>query len=460
MNTETLESRFRQQIIVFIVALALLAAAGIYFSPENWAFFAQSPQPYLVTSIMLSSLYGFTFALNFSLVAGMQYLGLLHLQTDYEVVDSLLTLKYLSFPIFNLLISSILGEVRTRTNNRIKDHLKKIDELTTSTKNLSQKVNLLTSESYDLKKRLINKLETFKSTLGMTTGFQSFKREELSDFYFETVCKETGITDAVYYEYDEAKDVFFMKHYQKPDAHPLILDLNKINDPIIADSVNDGHLTAIENLIEFDELSKDNQNLALLAMPIYVSEKLNGVLAVYNIPFLEYTPNNFGLIEVLTSWFERSLLQSDKYRSLTANSIFDSHYELYTYQYFHEKLKEDFDSCKRYGVNLYLIKVKLTAHKTLTQAKQDQLKKLVSQILKTSMRTTDIATLSKYENEIYVMFSYIKPEQAEMFVTKLKTAFSVHSEGENLTEMLDINLELHQLHQFESLQTFLEQADV
>lgn len=438
----------------------ILAAAGVYLSPDNWSFFGQSPQPYLITSIMLSSLYGFTFALNFSLVSGVQYLILLHLQTDYEVVDSLLTLKYLSFPISNMLFSVILGEIRTRANNRIKDHTKKVDELTTSTKNLSQKLNLLTSESHDLKKRLVNKLETFKSALGMTKGFQSFKREELSEFYFDTVCKETNIIDAVYYEYDESKDLFFMKHYHKTDGHSLILDLNKFNDPIILDSINDGELRAIEDLVQFDELAKSNSNLALISMPVYVSEKLNGVLAIYDIPFLEYTPNNFGLIEVLTSWFERSLLQSDKYRSLTANSIFDNHYEVYTYQYFQEKLKEDFDSCKRYDVNLYLIRVKLVAHQTLTQGKQDQLKKFVAGVLKASMRTTDIATLSKHDNELYVMFSYIRPDQAQMFVDKLKGAFAAHTESENLTEVLNIDFQLHQLNSYESLNAFLEQVDV
>lgn len=451
MNSASLEATQKQKVIVFITSLAVLLGAGLFLSPENYAFSGVTPHPYLVLSIVLASFYGFVFAITFSSVIGVMYLVLLHLQTDYKSVESLISLQYLSLPILNLIFSSVIGELKSRTINRIRDLELKLEDLNTSTDTLVNKTKNLSTETYDLKKRLVNKLETFKSVLELTKGFQNLDRDKLIEFYFNTVVNEISARDAVFYEFDKDKNMYFIKEFTSTEKHPMIINSSSIRNELVLLALDEKRLVNIKDLQQATGSVASEGEECLIAVPIYINNQLDGFFAVYDLPFLEYTPSNFDLIKVLTKWLEKSLLYSETFSLLTTNSILNSNLEIYTQQYFKEKIREDFEAIKRYGVKHYLLIVNIENFPFDNPTQKTSLRRLVAEILKASTRKTDVVCEGAEENQFYILVPFIEQDQVSKFKDKVELAFNEHKTSEKLGHLLAVRVELFNLHELNSL---------
>ncbi len=449
----SLEASTNQKVITFTLALLSLYLAGHYFSPNNLPFFRVTPHPYLVTSIVLSCFYGFTFAINFSLAAGAMYLGLLHMQTDYKSVETLISLEYLSLPVLNLMFCGFLGELKTRSLQRIRQLERETGNLNTSTDALVQKVKTLTTESFDLKKRLVNKLETFKSVLELTKGFHNLERDDLIDFYFKTVTSEIGAKDAVYYEYDQEKEMYFIKEFLSADNHPMVLNAKTMSDPLLNLAFKENRIVGIRELYRSTSTFPEEANQALLCVPVIVHENVVGYFAVYDLPFLEYTPNNFGLVEVLTGWLEKSILYSDKFHRLSVNSIYNASLEVYTYQYFKEKLVEDFEAVKRYGVDHYLLRLSIVNAPKSNITTKSNLRKLLAQIIKANLRKTDILCEGRDDSYFNILVPFLKGDEVNSLSKKLDKEIEKHRQGDKMLDLLQVDISIVNLADFDSVPT-------
>lgn len=450
-SVNTLEASNTQKAITFVLSLLGLYLGGHYFSPNNLPFFGVTPHPYLVTSIVLSCFYGFGFAVNFSFVAGAMYLGLLHLQTDYKSVESLISLEYLSLPVLNLMFCSVLGELKTRSIQRIRVLEADALNLNTSTDTLVKKVKNLTTESFDLKKRLVNKLETFKSVLELTKGFQNLEKDDLIDFYFKTVVAEVTAKDAVYYEFDESKEMFFIKEFLSADNHQMVINKAALNDQLILLSLQEKRLIGIKELYKSAGELSGGAGQALVSIPVITQEKVIGFFAIYDMPFLEYTPNNFGLIEVLTGWLEKSIAYSDKFHRLSTNSIFNSSLEIYTYQYFKEKVVEDFEATKRYSVDHFLLRLDIVNAPKSNVTTRSNLRKLLAQIIKTSIRKTDVLCEGKDDSHFNILVPFLKSNDVIALEQKLAQVIESHRQGDKLLELLQVDISIVNLANYTSL---------
>ena len=403
-----INASFIQKSKTIIFTFAVLVGLALFLSPENLAFYGVAPHPYLVTGVILSLIYGFNFSVNYSIISSLLYLYLLHLQTDYTVVESLLRLEYLSLPIVSSLLFVIVGEIGTRSQQRLKDHQKRESELSLTVSTINSKMLNLHGEALDLKKQLITKLETFKSTLKLTSGFQSFKRDEVSTFYFDTLKDELGFTKAVYYE--KVKDSYILKHAVSALDHLLQIELT--------DNSQLSQLLMKKRLVAVNRDFSADESEYLFVMPIMINEELEAFLLVYEMPFLNLTPNNLGIVEILTEWLTRSLNYSRKYYQIQSNSVFDTELDIYTYPYIKERLHKDFVSSKRYNYPLYMIKIQIEPN----SAGFDK-RRIVAANLRTLCRTSDIIASGAELSEILIVFGFITESQAYRFLAKVEKSF-------------------------------------
>lgn len=436
MKKSTLEASKTQKFISFLIAILVLVASGFIFSSENIAFYKVAPHPYIVASIVLSSLYGFLFAFNFSVTLSLVYLSLLHFQTDYKSVDTILNLDYLTLPILMILISVVLGELKTRSILHIRSVEKDLNESGTSNDVLLKKVKDLSASNYDLKKKLLNKLDTFKSVLSLTRGFQSLKYPELIDFYFDTTQSEVNARSAGFYHLNEDGISLSLIRFSGSRQLPEKISLDRLDDDLIQLSLDSRGTVSIRDLYRSNDSTLAREGQSLLCSPTYLNDELFGIMVIYDLPFLDYVPSNFALLEILTHWFERSIAYAYKFSLLTTNSIFNNQLEVYTYQYFREKVIEDFEAAKRYKIESFILTV--TIDSAVQQS--DANRKLVAQVLKTNTRKTDIITEGLNENTFCLLVPFTDNAQIEALRVKLLNAFSHHHASEKLQDILSVSI--------------------
>ncbi len=436
MTKSTFEATRTQKTISFLLALFTLIASGVVFSPENIAFYKITPHPYIVASIVLSSFYGFTFALNFSLAASCAYLGLVHFQTDYQSVDTIFSLDYLTLPILMILISVILGELKTRSVLHIRTTEEELRETTTSSDVLLKKVKDLSADNYDLKKKLLNKLDTFKSVMSLTRGFQSLKPHELIDFYFDSIQNEVNAKVAGFYRLEENSEMLsLLKHNGSKKLRDSI-HIENPGDELIQLCLDTRGTVSIRDLYKSNDYLPTDKEQSLLCSPVYLNEDLYGIMVVYDVPFLDYVPSNFALLEILTQWFERSLAYAHKFSLLTTNSIFNNQIEVYTYQYFREKIVEDYEAAKRYKIEHFLLTIEILSELD----RNDSIRKFVAQVLKANTRKTDVITEGVDDKSFCLLVPFTDKEQIEILRQKLLAALSSHHATEKLESLLSVKI--------------------
>lgn len=435
MKRSALEASRMQKTLSFILSLFALVASGFIFSPENIAFFKVSPHPYIVASIVLSSFYGFSFAINFSIVSSAIYLLLVHYQVDYQRIDSVFTLDYLSLPILMVLISVVLGELKTRSILYIRSIEKELDESNTSSEVLLQKVKALSADNYDLKKKLLNKLDTFKSVMSLTRGFQSLKSHELIDFYFESVQNEVNARVAGFYLLSADTNSFSLVKSIGNRQLRKSFSAESPEDELIKLCLDTCGTVSIRDLYQSTDYIPADKDQSLLCSPVYLNEELYGVIVIYDLPFLDYVPSNFALLEILTQWLERSLAYAHKFSLLTTNSIFNNQLEVYTYQYFKEKLIEDYEAAKRYKIEHYLLTVVIESEDL-----SDIVRKFVAQVLKTNTRKTDVVTEGIDSSSFCVLVPFTDKVQIELLREKLLKAIVAHHATEKLEQLIPVKI--------------------
>lgn len=436
MIKSTLEATRIQKTISFSLTLFALIASGFIFSPQNIAFFKVTPHPYIVASIVLSSFYGFSFAINFSVVAIAVYMGLIHFQTDFQNVDTIFSLDYLTLPILMILISVILGELKTRSVLYIRTTEGELRESSKSSDVLLKKVKDLSADNYDLKKKLLNKLDTFKSVMSLTRGFQSLKSHELIDFYFDSVQNEVNARIAGFYQIDDIGDSLkLVKSNGSRKLRDTIL-VESPGDELIQLSFDTRGTVSIRDLYQSTNYIPRDKEQSLLCSPIYLNEDLYGIMVIYDVPFLDYVPSNFALLEILTQWFERSIAYAHKFSLLTTNSIFNNQLEVYTYQYFKEKIIEDYEAAKRYKIEHFLLTIEINN----ALDKNDTIRKFVAQVLKANTRKTDVVTEGADDKAFCLLVPFTDKEQIEVLRQKLFVALSSHHATEKLESLLSVNI--------------------
>lgn len=427
----------------FCIPLTLFLI-GKFVPENNAAFYNISPHPYLFISIILSAYYGLQFSLFLAPVLSIQYLVLLHFQTDYQAIETIITIEFLSLPLSIIILSALVGEFKTRSKQKILHLREDNDEKENLTNNLINQINLISKESFEIKKQLVNKLDTTASIFSSVKKLNSLNKEDLIEDYLDILNDQLSVNFAAVYTLNSMKnglELFKVSEYDDVIDIPTIIDLEShIDDIIVKNTVNTNKTTTLENVHSDKELLKDFH--AVLATPIILDDDVYGYVIVYKIPFLQYTPRNFKIFELYTDWLANSLIHSLEFETMTRNSIFNQSLNIYTYKYLLDRIKEEIASCQRYNVSFALISFKIKKSNILNESQLQRIRKILSTILINNTRKVDCVSEGNIKDTFYTLVNMPDEKDVSDLVKRVHNNINEIKQENVLEDFLNLEISL------------------
>lgn len=378
-----------------VCALVILVVVDVYAIPESFAFMDLNPNPYLVLSVVLAAFYGLRVALVSSLAASVVYLFSVHLNLNYQVVETLFDFEYLSIPILLTVISVIIGELKQRSLNHIQNLEVALDDQKKIQQHLSGKESTQEKEIAELKKRLVSKLDTARSFYDVATSFQSIEEDTLLENFQKALVRLFKTKEVSVYRVLEEKSTLQLWHGSEELAFEGM-------DALTKESLRTKKQTSLQDVYSL-KMYTHGKNETLLAIPIMVNGRIEFLARISGISFLDYIPSNFKISELYTEWLGSSLVYGRNYLNSMKSNVWNDQLQVYQHRYFEERISEEFNRSKAYMLPLTLIKFTIDSLDGLPGSRVHAIKKILSGLLSHSIRKLDYITEGKGDNEFLVV---------------------------------------------------------
>jgi hypothetical protein len=403
-------------VLVFILFL------GFIINPENIVFQGVNPHPYLLISILISSFYGYRVSIFSGVTLSLVYLVILNLQLDYEEVETILDFKYLGVPLAIIIISPIVGELKQRTLDENKNLKSKIDENKEIIDYNLDEQKLLERENNELKRRLISRLDTMKTLFESAKKLGGHREELLAENLVSILVEHLDVNRVALYK-KKVGDVYEVwKSYG--DSENIIEDEINIGETksIVLKEVFKSkkvvNLSEINSVSEFEE-TKDR---IILSGP-FLDEfgAIEGFICIYSMPFLNYIPSNFKLLQLYMEWFSLTWQRAIEFSDAITNNIVEEEFGIFKYSYFYDRIAEEFERAKTFMLPLTLIKIKFKNYHSIFEENIIFVKKIIAKVILDEIRKIDCFAEGEKENEWNIILPIIEANETDQLVSKLKS---------------------------------------
>jgi diguanylate cyclase (GGDEF)-like protein len=217
-----------------------------------------------------------------------------------------------------------------------------------------------------------------------------------------------------------------------PDVETKVVFFEKINKPHPNDLI--AHLLMFPNLkrnlfipdvSNYPQLKSLNHIRSIMVQIIDKTEQeatlIYGYIASFSKKMLTDTDNR--LFSIIATIAKTAIINSILYETTQELAITDSLTSLFTHKYLKEKLNEEFKRAKTFNQLLGFLIVDVDDFKKINDSfghqKGDELLKIISQILRSSLRSTD--TIARYGgDEFAIILPYVTKENLKTIAEKLK----------------------------------------
>ncbi|PJB52400.1 MAG: hypothetical protein CO099_12820 [Bdellovibrio sp. CG_4_9_14_3_um_filter_39_7] len=380
-------------IYIALVLVSLIYAA--IFDPYNLSLYGYEPHPLLLITVILSSYRGLLFAVLGSLFSSTLYLLLIHSQVDYEVVETIFTWSYFSLPATIFFLSIFVGIIRQTTHDRYKGFVEADKKREIMLNNLEKNQKKIEIENRELKERLVTKEDSIYSLYTISQKMTEIDSSILIDNFFEV------LRDHAYV----AKSEIFETSSDRITSSKGFFGIEKS----LYEKVRDNKLLhksietkQMKSLMDID-LQSSEEHPIVLSIPLLVEDKLWGVLAIYEIPFLKYVPTTFKMIEIYGKWLSHSLSKADAFNHLEDHIFLDPEFHVYKHDHYLERLAEEIEQAQSCKTKFSVLKLEILNWNILSIGKRKLHKKIIVESLRKLSKKMDVIALGKSENEIEVL---------------------------------------------------------
>ena len=200
---------------------------------------------------------------------------------------------------------------------------------------------------------------------------------------------------------------------------------------------------------------------SLLAVPLFVDDRILGVLAVAARRVGAYTPAHLELLTTLAQHAASALENARHHEAATVDSLTG----LFLRDYFFRRLQEEFHRSARYGGSFALLMLDLDEFKQINDRHGhlagDRYLRALGPALRGSLRLADLAC--RYGgDEFCILLPETDGAGARTIAERIRVAVSqlvVDAEGTPVRTTASIGLAVHPLHDAGDLKTLLRAAD-
>lgn len=436
------------QILIMILIPLLLWPFAYYMDPNDLAMLYVNPHPYLVTSILFSSYFGLRFSILNSTCLMLVYFYLLNLQLDFQIEESIFKLKFVAMPLVMIFCSVVVGDIVERLSNKIADQGIMQAEKEKVIKNQRKTVTYVQDINKELQKRLVEKTDTISQLYEHSKFLNEINQDVLIHNFLKIIHQYANIEQAYFYiKVDHFK--FQLKDSYPNSTRPNLGDnfnIKAVSNKLIRKAFQEKklfHINSIDNPAHMAESIGD----ILICAPIVVDGNIFGLLIVTHMPFLSYLPNNFSILQIFLDWICNSLKIGFLFSQKSSMGVIDQLLQIYTKDYFEERMNAEIDQANRHQLFLGLLRVNILNIENYHPVKRIPITRVILDLLKESTRKTDIITSGDSENEFFIGLPMTNAKACESIQSRFskkfeKIQFNPDKEDMNTT-ITSIEIQFH-----------------
>jgi GGDEF domain-containing protein len=387
---------------------------------NNPGFYGLEPHPYLILILLAASRYGnmagiVSASFSAAALAGISYLfrGL------HPAHDPYLFKQYIVF----LLMGAVIGELRQMYIKRELGVREELEREKMRSENLNEENRLVKKVNAELEKRVLDNVSTFAGLYETSKQLQSFNPSEIYRAILQLMTRHIHAEQCSLYLLK--KDELVLKETTGTEGDvPESINL-LFEDGIIIKAVTNQRVYSVRDIIDSDNASAIlKEGTPVMAAPLIKTDgTVIGAISIEKIPFFHITGSTVKMFTLLADWVSKDIENALYYQEAKKKNILDEVLNVYTLDYFNNRLAQEFYRSKRYGVPLSIIFVRIVGLDKMSRPLQVKMLKFTASFLNSTLRFTDI--VSRYSEEIQfgLILTTTDQSQAQMAIRRFLTIF-------------------------------------
>ncbi|MCD6459655.1 GAF domain-containing protein [bacterium] len=406
---------FRESIFG-IIFLNILNYLFFHSAP---GYYGVEPHPYLGLILLIATRYGTGAGFFIASLCSSVFCGICYLKAGNQVFhDPYITKTAVVF----MVTGWIIGEIRQVYIRKMQKNQKELKEQKYAVSLLEEESKLLKKVNREMEKRIMDEVSTFSSLYETSQRLQSFNEEDIYSAILQVLVQYLDAQVSSVYLVKKNKLVLKESIGEKPNRAENI-DYTKDNG-LIARAVRERSIFSIRDFLFFNKDEMIDVNQSIMAAPLIKSNgELLGVLAIEKMPFFKITASSLKIFSLLADWVSSDIENALYFQEVKNKNIIDEVLNIYTVNYFHTRLSQEFYRSKRYVLPLSVILLRVKNIENISVNKQLNMFKFISTSLNTALRLTDIVTRYKDDIQFGMILTMTDNDQAKLAVVRLKNVF-------------------------------------
>lgn len=171
--------------------------------------------------------------------------------------------------------------------------------------------------------------------------------------------------------------------------------------------------------LEQSSISRIVPDELILLRPIVVDGKVQGLVAVYEMPFLKYTMTSTKLFGIYLDWLGRSIENIEKYTNVSEKSIVDDSFGVYKHSFFLDRIEEELEQSRQYMVPLSILQLHIANYEKIKDARRKVIKKGIIAATQTLIRKTDCLALDADDSKLNLLLPFADDRHVENLKSKI-----------------------------------------
>ncbi len=397
-----------------VIETSLLVCGLLVFNhfivPDNFGFLKSPIHPFWGIVILISIKYSFSenMLCAFLLAVSHITLFLIDKEGNYHF-SSIGTLNDVKVPMLYMVVAGIISDNRDRMMQKIRDNEARIDSLTSEIEKGTRRNDAYGVAINQLKARIAAQSTGMRSLFDSLLKTKKMTVDEIRQNLLEVVSAHTNASAIHYYELKDGK-LQRVCSYVTDNTEESDRDIG--NDIILNESYRNRKLTYLTNMqsqVRLDSFTSGS----IAAGPVVDSAgRLLGMAAIEKMPFIDYVPSTFKLLDTILSWWGNALGERYDIDEMRSRIIFDELTGAYTYSYFLNRFAQEFVRSQQYTMPLSLTLIKISDCDSISHEKLMPLRLTVNRIINSKITELDILATYWRDEHLAVLQPFTTGESA------------------------------------------------
>ncbi len=378
-------------------------------------FYGVSPHPYFIIILMMASRYGLFAGLFSATACGMVFSGLVYFSSQNLVYTDPVAIKNI---VLFMLVGWLVGEIRQGSIKKTQFAEQEKERLKITADKLNEENQRIKKINTEMENRISDDVSTFSNLYETSRQLQSFDLQEIYTAILNILVQHLEVNECSVYTFEN--DQLVLKE-TTGEEDKIVGTINiAFEDNIIAKAVRDKKVYSIRDMLEYGKADSISKSSAVMAAPLIKSDgSLIGALSIEKMPFFQITSSSVKIFSMLADWVSTDIENALYFQEVKNKNILDEVLNVYTLDYFQNRLAQEFHRAKRYFIPLSIVLIKIKGFDAMSVKRRLKVLKFAAAWLNTSLRLTDIVTRYKDEIPFSMIFTTTTEQQSKAAMKRI-----------------------------------------